>query len=153
MARLSIYISDELKARMDRIGDGVNWSEVVRPAIQTIVATHEYRRSPNMTTAIERLRASKLDAEQEDITDGKTAGRRWAEQDASYPELRRVAKLSDNCHGIEDLKKAVDPFDNQSQREFLEEIFGDADADPSEVYVEAFIDGAQEFFNEVSDKL
>ena len=40
MARLSIYIPDDLKARMDGVGDTVNWSEVVRPAIQAAVAAH-----------------------------------------------------------------------------------------------------------------
>jgi hypothetical protein len=33
MARVSIYVPVDLKARMDRVRDATNWSEVVRPAI------------------------------------------------------------------------------------------------------------------------
>jgi hypothetical protein len=152
MARLSIYVTDELKARMDQVGDRVNWSEVVRPAIQAAVATYEYRRSPSMPTVIERLKASKQKAEQQDMTEGKRAGRTWAEQEASYPELRRVAKISDEAFGFETLKKAVDPDNNLSDQEVWEEMFG-KDSDLSEEYIEAFIDGAQELFHEIADKL
>ena len=44
MARVSIYISDELKARMDKVGEAANWSGIVRPAILSEVASHEHRK-------------------------------------------------------------------------------------------------------------
>lgn len=34
MARVSIYVSDELKARMDAAEDGINWSEVARACFE-----------------------------------------------------------------------------------------------------------------------
>jgi hypothetical protein len=59
MAKLNLYVPDDLKARMDAVSDNVNWSEVARPAFQAAVANYEHRKGRNMTTAIERLRASK----------------------------------------------------------------------------------------------
>jgi hypothetical protein len=44
-----------------------------------------------METAIERLRASKQESAQSDQLKGKEHGREWAENDATYDDLRRVA--------------------------------------------------------------
>src|SRR5207249_2974358 len=93
MARVSIYVPDELKARMDEVGDGVNWSEIVRPAIHSTIAEYQHRRSRNMQTAIERLRASKQEQVAEDEQSGVQDGRAWAESDASYRDLVRVSAL------------------------------------------------------------
>jgi hypothetical protein len=149
MARLNIYVSDELKARMDEVGDDVNWSEVVRPAIHAAVANHEHRRSPSMNSAIERLRASKQEAVQEDTADGKRDGREWAEATAEYKELSRISKIDDST--LDNLWRAVDP--NLDESEFFKYVFGDIDEEPSEEYVEGFIEGAKEFFSEVRNKL
>jgi hypothetical protein len=140
MARLSIYVTDELKARMDEVGNDVNWSEVVRPAIQAAITIHEHRRSPSMATAIERLRASKREAEKED---GKAAGREWAESKASYREL-------DSVSGI-----LLDPEEWRDVKQHLLDVFGikSTDEKPTEQYIASFLEGAQEFFDEVKDKL
>ena len=66
MARITLYIPDDLKPRMDAVGDAINWSEVARPTILLALATHEHRKGQNMDTAIERLRASKEKGAQED---------------------------------------------------------------------------------------
>jgi hypothetical protein len=151
MARLSIYVTEELKARMDEVGDNVNWSEVVRPAIQTAVATYEHRKSPNMNTAIERLRASKLEAQQADTIDGKTDGRKWAESDASYTDLCRISEIMEG-RDFESLKHAIDPQGNLDINEIFAYTWGES-FEPSKDYIAAFIEGAQEFFAEVRNKL
>lgn len=46
-----------------------------------------------MQTVIERLRASKIQHEDQYTAAGRAAGRRWAEQRAEYPALCRVAHL------------------------------------------------------------
>jgi hypothetical protein len=56
-----------------------------------------------MNIAIERLRASKQPAELQDKTEGKRAGREWAEEKAEHAELRRVRGIPDGgfycaCH-------------------------------------------------------
>ena len=39
MARVTLYVPDDLKAAMDGV-DGVNWSEIARPAFITAIAGH-----------------------------------------------------------------------------------------------------------------
>jgi hypothetical protein len=41
------------------------------------------------------MRASKQEAELQDKTEGKQAGRKWAEEKAEYAELRRVSEIPD----------------------------------------------------------
>jgi hypothetical protein len=156
MARVSIYVPDDLKARMDGVGESVNWSEIVRPAIQAAIATQEHRKGQNMSTAIERLRASKQEFAQRDQLEGREHGREWAEKDASYDDLRRVAKIifePDNYRGaLSALSRAINPLDEMSAADFNEYCFG-TDEDFSDEYVGAWIEGAQEFYEEVRDKI
>jgi hypothetical protein len=77
MARITLYVPDDFKARMDAAGDGINWSEVARPALTTALAAFEHSKGRNMTTAIERLRASKREGEQNAKLFGNKAGRAW----------------------------------------------------------------------------
>jgi hypothetical protein len=155
MAKLNIYVPDELKQRMDAVGD-INWSDVARPSFYAALATHEQRRNPSMENAIERLRASKEETIKQDELQGKRDGRHWAENSASYEELRRVAKIdlddiSDDMVHV--LRNAVDPRHEMMDDEFRN-IFGDpAHIEMSDEYVEAFIEGAQEFWDEVEHKL
>ena len=93
MARVSIYVPDELKARMDQAGDAINWSEIARPAFQAALAAYEHRKGQTMSTAVERLRASKQEYEQEESTSGEDAGRAWAKDDAEYGELVAISKI------------------------------------------------------------
>jgi len=50
MARVNIYVPADLKARMDTVRRSTNWSEVVRPAILSAVASDEQRKGANMKT-------------------------------------------------------------------------------------------------------
>lgn len=156
MARITLYVPDELKAEMDAV-EGENWSDIARPAFMRAVAIRKYRRG-HMESAIERLRASKAEAEKEDEMQGKVDGRAWAERDASYAELRRVAEIEVPNSPPDDwaydaLADAIDPEKDLDPRQFREQVFGSEDADLSEAYLLAFIEGATEFFDEVRDKL
>ena len=56
MARISIYIPDALKDVMSAHGRSINWSEVVRPAIDAAIANPEqYQRGSKMTEFIEAV--------------------------------------------------------------------------------------------------
>lgn len=153
MAKLNLYVPDELKKRMDAVSD-VNWSDITRPALLSALATLEQHRSPDMTTTIERLRASKAESLKRDELEGQTHGREWAEQHADYDELRRLSELSQeaiNADPLQVLARAVDPDDQlDSLKEYC---FGDADANVSDAYISAFIAGAVRLFNEVAPKL
>lgn len=157
MAKINLYIPDDLKARMDAAADAINWSEVARPAFTAALAAYEHRKERNMDTAIERLRASKHEAEQADKTDGRSDGRDWAQDFAEYPVLKRLYATDpfqiDHDEGavFKALWGAVGP--EMDKGEAWEYCFGSQDAEHSDEYILAFIEGAQEFFSEVSRKL
>jgi hypothetical protein len=154
VARISLYVFDELKAEMDQIQD-LNWSDIARPAFMYALATRKQRSNQTMETAIERLRASKAESNKRDELAGKEDGRDWAEKRAEYDELRRVAEIK-FVHGrsyLDALHSAIDPDHELSEGEAKEQLFGDEHADVSNEYVAAFIEGAQAFFDEVADKL
>jgi hypothetical protein len=151
MARISIYVTDDLKKRIDAAGDDtINWSEVARPALSAALAAFEHRKGKNMTTAVERLRASKQETEQDEKVQGTSDGRNWAENDAEYIWLRRLYEMDDRPEElIKELALAIDPSGEINLSEVVEKCFGEVSAKPSDEYVEAFIEGAVDFFKEV----
>lgn len=157
MARVSIYVPDELKARMDEAGDSVNWSEVARPAFTAALAAFNHRKGQNMESAIERLRASKELSEKQDQDIGKAEGRMVAKDLLDYDNLVALSKVNfdqvdeDNAYAL--LKGALDPNNEESPREFNEMYFTNDGAEVSGAFALGFIEGAQEFFDEIKDKL
>jgi hypothetical protein len=106
-----------------------------------------------MSTAIERLRASKQELIQRDGEQGKADGRLWAENEASYEDLVRLSKedpsQSDNPFKLLDL--AVNPHKELTKKEVVEATINSETA--SDEYIAAFIKGAQGFFKEIRHKL
>jgi hypothetical protein len=154
VARISLYVPDNLKAEMDQIKD-INWSDIARPAFMTALASRKQRSERTMESAIERLRASKAESRKRDELNGKEHGRSWAEHTAEYDELRRVVEITFH-HGMDcfdALYHAIDPENEIEVRDFKQQVFGDEYADVSDEYAGAFIEGAREFFGEVADKL
>jgi hypothetical protein len=151
MARLSIYITDELKQRMDKVGKAVSWSEIARPVFLDAVAKHEHRRKQDMTTTIERLRASKEKYIEETRRGGKEAGRQWASDKAEYADLVRVANITDPT--LDALGEAIDPEDRLDWPDKYSIIGLDEYECSDDEYVKAFIEGAQEMYSEIEDKL
>src|SRR5262249_19619950 len=141
MARISIYVPDDLKSQMDGI-ERINWSEIARPAFEQAVATFEHQKGQTMDTAIERLRASKEAQSQNDFFAGQQDGRVWAQDTADYAELRRLSRIEfpggDYRSAINALKKAIDPKDEMTIAEVLENCFGEAE-DVEDEYVAGFI--------------
>ncbi|SEP09496.1 hypothetical protein SAMN02799625_04653 [Methylobacterium sp. UNC300MFChir4.1] len=158
MARVSIYVSDELKARMTEAGDALNWSDIARPAFETALATFNHRKGQNMQTAIERLRASKAQHFEERDAGAIQRGRDWAADKATFAELKELDKIDLNLfdHGVNDLwravKDALDPDGQMSHNEAAEVWFGDHQED-GDAGLEAWVAGAQGFFTEVEDQL
>ncbi len=95
MPKISIYVPDEMKVRMDAAESRANWSAHAQRAfsieLDHLEAITEIK---SMTDVIERLRASKQKLAQASIADGRIAGREWAMQSAEYDELKRVAALN-----------------------------------------------------------
>jgi len=153
MARVSIYVPDELKGRMDKAGDAINWSEIARPAFLSAIAFHEHREGQNMATTIERLRASKAQHFQHVTAGGGRDGRNWATNHAEYADLVRIAKIEGVPNSWSSaLKSAIDPTDDIDWDDAARYLRIEIGIDDEEYY-EAFVKGAQEVFAEVEDKL
>ena len=156
-ARVNISVPVELKDRMAAASESnvINWSDAARWGIESRLASLERVRS-DQTAAITRLRASKLQAEQQDAMKGRADGRDWAVRFADYRALRRLQAsvrrsqdLSWDC-----LRKAVDPYDEHSDDEVSAHLFfGDKNSDyPGyPTYVRAFIEGALTAWMAIAD--
>src|SRR5215472_12164296 len=126
MARISLYVPDELQVRMEAAREAINCSEVARPALTAAVAAFEHQKGKNVTTAIERLRASKQRADQEDKSRGNEFGRGWAENYAEYRWLRELL-FRRNRHPFEEPKHALrcimDPTDDRVNEDVAELLY------------------------------
>jgi hypothetical protein len=162
MAKITIYVPDDLKAEMDAAeGQQPNWSSVAQEAFQL-----ECRRIANrkkglgkMSQVIERLRKSKYQFSNQEKIAGYAAGREWSMERASFAELERIASL--------ELVSDDLPFDTapylvlkyitgaKPEKVDLEEFWERwaNRKDPSEDFVLAFVDGARNVYDEVADKL
>src|ERR1035441_5723797 len=94
MARTTISISDDLKKRMDRIKEPVNWSAVAAQAFELKLGEiAHHRKEKTMEHVIERLRASKIQSGSNAEKQGREVGIGWAKEAAEFNELRRLSKL------------------------------------------------------------
>jgi hypothetical protein len=151
MARVNIYVPVDLKTRMDKAGEATNWSEVVRPAILSAVISNEHSKGANVSTVVERLKASK---EKFLVNIAKERGRLWASEKAEYVELRRVVDVA----GVKDeealnrLMSAIDPQNELSDIEFAS-LIGVEKIDLANKYAVAFVEGAAEVYDQVAGQL
>jgi hypothetical protein len=160
MPRVTLYVPDELKARMDGAGEAMNWSAVAQRAFREAISTHHVRKDDSdMENVIERLRASKQRFEARQLESGKEIGRKWAKMEAEYHELAALAEFDvdiypDNTKiDPELLANVIDP-DGENPREweeFWEDHYG-VDT-PSDAFLRGFIEGATEVFKEIADQL
>ena len=151
MARMSIYVPDDMKKRMVAIGDEkVNWSNVAQVAFRQAIANVTFPKEPTMEDVIERLKASKENSEQQDIVSGRNRGRAWASKGAEYFELKLVADLDvRNAEFNEDEDAAawvISRLEGANLGDFPD-LFGDEPV--SDAYVEGFIEGAREIWQAV----
>jgi hypothetical protein len=157
--KVNLYISDDLKARMDDTGEAVNWSGVAQRAFREAISTHQIRKDrADMEPVIERLRASKERYEERQLAAGKEVGTRWAKTDAEYYALVAVASFDpDTRDGELDrdiLQWLIGPdgeTDPRDWAEFWETHYGRGK--PSDAFIRGFIEGATEVYDEVAEQL
>ena len=156
MPRITVYVPDDLKARMDGAGDNLNWSAITQHAIRKAIATQTLSRNPtDMTNVLERLRASKQRGEEGSAASGRRCGAEWARRFAEYKELRRVWIAVrdgidinlDRLQRLIDLDQEMDHHDWQSLRERCGEDR------PDDAFAAGFAGAAHDVFEEVKDQL
>lgn len=167
MARMTISIPDELKIRMDAI-EGVNWSAVAKRAYEIEVEVKAQTKGDNMSGMIERMRAGRVRKEMEERPEWVATGRRWAVEDAEYHQLSAVAKI--DLDGLERDPRAADEndarrflatiamaiygeCDDYEINETFELITGEVNGSASTRLLVWWVEGAQQAWNEVKDKI
>lgn len=156
MARITIYVPDDLKSQMDAAGDDLNWSAITQRAFREAIATQNLKRNPtDMNNVIERLRASKQRVEEGSLASGRECGVTWAKTEAEYDELKRVADLSsaNQDMSLNGLQRTIDPEDTLAREDWEGFWTRNGDGSPNDAFAEGFCMGAQEVFDEVKDKL
>jgi hypothetical protein len=156
MPRITVYVPDDLKARMDDASDNLNWSAVAQRAFGEAIATHELKKdSADMTAVTERLRASKERAEEANFDRGKEHGATWARTEAEYEELQRVwGAINDGGEfDLADLQRLIDP-EGEMDRSDWQEFWKERGAlRPTDDFAHGFAEGAFHVFQEVQDEL
>jgi hypothetical protein len=95
--RTTVSIPPELKARMDKAGESVNWSEVAAQAFEQKLAEILKRKGTmTMNEGLERLRASKRKFGVTEFWKGHKAGENWAVRSADASELANIAEWKES---------------------------------------------------------
>lgn len=160
MPRVTLYVPDDLKARMDETGEAMNWSAIAQRAFTEAIATQAVRKdNSDMTSVVERLRASKERVEATQLELGKTSGNRWAKEEAEYDELERIAEFDETGEDdpdVETLQRLIDPTGEMIATSYgswfvFWEKYGHRD--PTDAFARGFVEGAIEVYDEVADQL
>ena len=91
--RQIVSIPADLKRRMNKVADQVNWSAVAAQAFESELGEIAAKREKkNMQDVIQRLRALKSKEGDETFLEGKAAGEAWAKDSATPKEMQRLGK-------------------------------------------------------------
>lgn len=157
MATLNIYLSDELKRRME--AHDLKWSQIAAGAIETAIKIEELKGVSMEQANLERLRASRAKTAEKEKSVGEEAGKSWALERAEYDELERLYELSqsqgwfdtsgkDNCAlAVAVAIMGEERPDWRDINDLMETISGRKA--PSEDFLVGFVEGAGEVFGEV----
>jgi hypothetical protein len=171
--RQIVSIPDDLKKRMDKVADQVNWSAVAASAFEKKLGEiAESKETKDMNDVIQRLRKSKIESEGETFKEGRDAGKSWVENNAEVPELKRLDRYhaenhrdawylctveSDAFSAAEHLARAItgdNDLDRSGMREFWQGVLGDDEEKiHDDDFLKGFVDGAMELWSEVEGKL
>ena len=160
MAKMTISIPDDLKARMDSVEQRVIWSAVSSAAFETKLGELSAEREKlAMSTVIERLRTSKLESEGEDYKAGYEAAQEWASGSAEYPELKNLSELfgraqyEDFPYDAQQIAELAD--DNNVPDCFWEGVIPEDGnwREVSDTWLDGFMNGVSDFFDSVKDEI
>jgi arginine/lysine/ornithine decarboxylase len=168
MPKVSIYVPDDMKARMDAAGERANWSAIAQRAFDVeLFHIDAIKEIKTMTDVIDRLRASKEKFIQGELADGKKCGIDWAKKHAEYDELRVLTALTDVGLPVAqgDPENGYDLAYWLAQKVFEDERPGDdeiaallqideeAVQGVSREFVESFIAGATDVWDEIKNAI
>lgn len=164
MARMNIYVSDDLKERMDNAEESANWSQVASRAFEIELGEIAKRKKEkDMNSVIQRLKASKLEFENVSYNGGYQYGREWAENSAEYAELKHAYEIEIDDPLYVDAEDGDDERayhighmitgDGEKAWEFWEGVFGEWQPAKDFEFYKGFLDGASEVYEKVKGEL
>jgi hypothetical protein len=171
MARTTISIPDNLKKRMDKVREPVNWSAIAANAFELKLGEIARKQQEKTVEAVvQRLRASKLQSLSRIEAEGREVGIEWAKKYAEWNELERVAQINSDewfsgppnapfCWAdylaFEIQGTNRDELDRSISEDFWYRSLGDSRDKrlDSEEFLGGFVAGAVEVFEEVENKL
>jgi hypothetical protein len=175
IVRTTISIPATLKARMDELCEGVNWSAVAAQAFEAKVAEAIAQKGArDMEDVISRLRASKAKSDEQVSQESQKAGRQWAMRWAEATWLERLVEAREatadwdwgamfnselnwphECAYLMMTGTERGEADHSDVRAFWETAIGDDYGkykdDPA--YIEGFLEGAMDLWHEVKDRI
>lgn len=173
--RTTISLPSELKQRMDRVGEPVNWSAVAAAAFEEKLASITAKKQrKNRMDVIERLRASRRKSDVIEFQDGEQVGRRWAIDEAEAVELENLSAFIDRLRGYEEetvyeptssaysgaetVFFAIAPDcdrDRSMASDFWERVLGEGHVENAHrpEFLRGFVHGSLALWNEVRDEL
>ena len=154
MPKISVYIPDELKARMDK-HENINWSAIAQRAFEKEIRLNDMTLPDDdrLKRAISRLRESKEEYQAQNAVRGTAHGIEWAVDKASFEDLSMVTSI-DPTDSRHNLAVAVcsatndGGFWNENKPDHL-----NYNEYPDDEYVTCFIEGACSIWNEIKDKI
>jgi hypothetical protein len=94
--RTTISVPGDLKMRMDRVNEPVNWSALACRAFEDKLGEIAARsENKTMIDVIERLRASLRDEQGQSFKEGYEIGKNWARDRATAAQLRRLESFQE----------------------------------------------------------
>jgi hypothetical protein len=164
--RTTISLPEDLKARMDAAAEPVNWSAEAAKCFERVLGEIASRKATKeLSDVVSRLRATRIDEEDETKADGFRLGQQWAQHVATYRELDRATDIDRNeiwmgepmapwCRA--DLVAfQINPkeADSGSSAEFWERAGTSLDTANDEDFLDGFLDGAHDIWQRVADRL
>jgi hypothetical protein len=156
MARMSISLPRELKARIDAIGNRVNWSRLAQQVWERAAA--EPMEGGTMNEMAQRLKASKAQCEERETALGHRCGKGWAEAVASYEDLKAVTKALETWNNNVPVADNITALLSEEVTEAIAQYYSEQKGQrnlgqPSPEFAYGFVDGAAEAFDAVAAQL
>jgi len=162
--RTTISLPEDLKARMDAAAETVNWSAEAAKCFERVLGEIASRKATKeLSDVVSRLRATRIDEEDETKAEGFQLGQKWAQHVATYRELERATAIDRNetlrmgeawciadVVAFEISPRAADSGDSA---EFWERAGISLDTANDVTFLEGFLDGVDEIWEQVSDRL
>lgn len=168
MGRLVLYVPENRQAQVDEWREKLNYSRLFFESFDRAVALQkeiEKMGKTGIDPVVKRLKEDSLRAEAEAKAEGVKAGTTWAREYASKRDLNKLAGTYANFQpqSAEDLNfEGLWLILTEDYDQFIEhQNYGESrsgsptgwDEDEQYAWAVGFLDGAEETWNQVSDKL